>query len=183
MDLDPVRPGLARPPRPGREAADDLRDVGLRHPLAAQAVDGLGLVGRAPPLLVDDPADVALAARESELDEVPAVVLVHLPDERAPEGDRLVAVDVRVVRDDQAARVHRSVRRDDRTDAAARELEIPVDVRLVAGAVVVVEPPGKARAKDAVLQLEVPEAERLEDDRRVGCAHTTAGSRSRAGTS
>ena len=35
------------------------------------------------------------AAGEGELDDVAAVVLVHVPDEPAPEGNRLVAVDVR----------------------------------------------------------------------------------------
>ena len=120
MDLDPVRAGLARSPRSLREALDELRDLRGRHPLALEAVDRLGLVRRAPALLELDAADVALTPREGELDDVLAVVLVDAPYELAPERDRLVPVDVRVVGDDQAARMDRRVRGDDRAHAAAR---------------------------------------------------------------
>ena len=150
------------------EAVDEPADVVDGHALAPQPVDRLRLVRRAPALLELDAPQVALPAREGELDDVAAVVLVHAPDDLAPEGDGLVAVDVRVVRDDQAARVDRRVRGDDRADAAARELQIPVDMGLVARAVVVVEAAGEARAEDAVLDLERPEPERLEDRRDVG---------------
>src|SRR5207244_11582901 len=74
--LDTVGACLARAPRRLREAAHELLDVGHRHPLAAQAVDRLRLVGRAPSLLELDAPDVALPAGERELDDVLAVVLV-----------------------------------------------------------------------------------------------------------
>ena len=62
------------------------------------------------------------------------------------------------------AGVDRRVRRDDRADAAARELLVPVHVDLRAGAVVVVEASGEAGAEHAVLHREVTELQRLEDD-------------------
>jgi glucose-6-phosphate dehydrogenase assembly protein OpcA len=107
--------------------------------------------------------DHALAAGEDELDDVLAVVRVHALAELAPERDRLVRVDVCVARDDVPPGVDRRVRGDDRADAAARELQVPVDADLGAGAVVVVEPTCDARAEDAVLDLEIAEPQRLED--------------------
>ena len=101
-----------------------------------------------------DPADVPLAPRVGDLDDVAAVVLVHPRDELAPEGDAVVAVDVRVAGDDQAARVHGRVRRDDRADPRAREPDVPADPRLGAGPVVVVEATGEAGAEEAVLDRE-----------------------------
>jgi hypothetical protein len=137
-------------------------------------VDRLWLVGRAPALLVDDAADVALPAGERELDEILGALVVDLVDELAPERDRLVAVDVRVVRDDDPARVDGGVGGDDRPDAAARELQVPVDVDARAGAVVVVEPAGEAGAEDAVLDRQVPELKRREDDALVHAASVPA---------
>ena len=59
------------------EAVDELADVVDGHALAAEPVDRLRLVRRAPALLELDAAEVALPAREGELDDVAAVVLVH----------------------------------------------------------------------------------------------------------
>jgi hypothetical protein len=168
VDLDPVRTGFPRPTGPVGEAADELLNLLGRHPLALESVDRLGLVRRAPALLELDAADVALSAGEGELDDIPAAVLVDAAHELAPEGDRLVAVDVRVVGDDQAPRVDRRVRGDDRAHSAARELEIPVHVRRGAHAVVVVEATRKAGAKDPVLHLERAEPQGLEDHGRIG---------------
>src|SRR5205085_5878 len=68
--------------------------------------------------------------------------------------------------DDQAARVHGRVRRDDRPDAALRKPDVPVDPDLGPGPVVVVEAAGQTRPEEPVLDGQVREAERLED--RVG---------------
>ena len=87
----------------------------------------------------------------AELHDELAVVLVDALADLTPERDLVVVVDHRVVRQDAAAHVHRHERRDDRADAAARELLFPVDAGLVAGAVVVVEAAGDARSEDAVL--------------------------------
>ena len=173
VDLDPVRAGLARAARALRERVDDLVDLRVRHPLALEPVQRLPLVGRREALLVLDPRNVALTARERDLDDVAAVVLVDAADELAVERDQLVAVDVRVVRHDQPARVDGRVRRDDRPDPALRELDVPVDPDLGPGTVVVVEPPGEARAEEPVLDRQVPELERLEDDVVVDHATST----------
>jgi hypothetical protein len=90
-------------------------------------------------------------------------VLVHPLAELAPERDALVALDGREAGDDLAALVHGRPGREDRADAAAGELQLPVDPRLRAGAVVVVEASGDVRPEDSVGDLEVAEAERPED--------------------
>ena len=96
----------------------------------------------------------------AELEDVLAVVFVHRLAERPPERNAIVADDRGVVGQDASARMHRHERRDDRADAAARELHFPVDPRLRAGAVVVVEAAREVRAQDAVLDREIAEAER-----------------------
>src|SRR5262249_34090826 len=98
-----------------------------------------------------------------ELDYVFAVVVVHAAHELAPERDAIVAVDQRVARHEPAARVDGRVRGDDRADAAAGELEIPVDPDRRAGAGVVVPPARDAGPQDAVFDRQVPEPKRLED--------------------
>ena len=104
-----------------------------------------------------DSVDVALPARMTELQDVLAVVLVDGPPDRPPERNPRVVVDHRVVRDDAATQVHRHERRNDGAHAAFGELHFPVDARLVARAVVVVESAGDVRPEDAVLDRQVPE--------------------------
>jgi hypothetical protein len=116
-----------------------------------------------------DPADVPLATGVGELQDELAVVLVHAVHELAPERDPLVAIEHRVVREHAPADVDRDVRRDDRPDAARREALLEVDPGEGAAAVVVVDPPGHARAHDAVRDHQVPKAQRLEDH--VGVGH------------
>src|SRR6266498_355203 len=108
-----------------------------------------------------------LTAGVGELEDVLAVVLVHAPYELAPERGAVVAVDQRVAWQQPPARVHGSVRRDDRSDSAARGLEVPVDASLGPGAVVVVPAPAGARPEDPVLDRQVSEAQRLEDRTRA----------------
>src|SRR5436189_15221 len=93
VDLDPVGTGLPRTAGRIREPLHQLLDLRDRHPFGGEPVNRLLLAGRAPALLVLDAAEVALAARERELHDVPAVVLVDTLDELAPEWDRLVSVD------------------------------------------------------------------------------------------
>ena len=95
---------------------------------------------------------------------------VHLVDQPLPERDARVAVDGRVVGHDPPAHRHGDERRDDGADTAARELDFPVDARLIAGSVVVVEASGDVRAEHAVLDREVSERERREDVRIQGNA-------------
>ena len=125
------------------------------------------LVGGAEPGGELDAGDVALAAAVAELQDELAVERVDGVADRTPERDVPVVIDHRVVRHDAAAQLHGDERRDDRADAAARELRLPVDAGLGAGAVVLVESAGDVRPEDAVLDREVAERERLED--RVEC--------------
>jgi hypothetical protein len=101
-------------------------------------------------------------------------VLVDALPELAPERDAVVALDRREVGDDLAALVHGCPGREDRADAAAGELQLPVDPRLRARPVVVVEATGHVGAEDAVSDLEVAEAKRPED--RLRGHFTSAGS-------
>src|SRR4030095_9985372 len=81
----------------------------------------------------------------------------------------LVAIDGGVVRDDAPANQHRHERRDDRPDAAARGLRLPVDARLIPRSVVVVEAARDIGTKNPVLDGQVPESQGFEDD--VGHAY------------
>src|SRR5262245_752964 len=83
--------------------------------------------------------------------------------ELAPEGDPFVRLDGRESWDDLPALVDPGPGGDDRAHSAARELELPVDPRSTAAAVIVIEPPGDIGAEDSVLDLEAPKAKRLED--------------------
>ena len=168
VHLDPVQLGLAGAAGGLGEAVDDLVDLRLRHPLALEAVDRVGPVGRGEALVVEDARDVSLPPREGELDDVLRARVAHALSQLEVERHPLVRVEVRVVRHDRSAWVHRGVRGDDRPDSPAGELDVPVDPRLRAGAVVVVEAPGDARAEEPVFHLEVAKAKRLEDCR-PGC--------------
>ena len=164
VQLHAVEARVARAPRPLGERGHDLGDVGDGHAVALEAVKRILLVRGALPFRVGQVRHVALPPAVTELQDVPTIVLVHGLAERAPEGDAIVMVDGGVVRDDAATRVHRHERGDDGADAAARELELPVDPHLRAGAVVVVESARDVRPEDPVLDGEIPEVQRLEDD-------------------
>ena len=163
VQLDAVEPAARARRAPAANAATVSAICACVMRDAREAVQRLIALGRAPALLELDAGDVALPAAVRELHDEPAVVLVDGVAERAPERDALVAIDRGVVGDDAAADRHRDERRDDRAHAAARELGLPVDARLVAGAVVVVEPARHVRAEDPVLHRQVAERERLED--------------------
>ena len=96
----------------------------------------------------------------AELEDVLAVVLVHGLAQRAPERNAIVAHDRRVIGQDAPARMHRHERRHDRADSAARELHFPVDARLRASAVVVVEASREVRSQNAILDRQIAEAQR-----------------------
>ena len=169
VELDAVEAGLPRPPGSRRERGRDLPQLRGSRPLGLEPVQRVGLARRAQALPVEvEPTDVSLPAAVGELQDVLAVVLVDALPELAPERDRPVVVDGRVVGDDEPALLDSAPRGDDRADAAARELELPVDARPGPRAVVVVEPPRDARAQSAVLDREVPELQRFEDRRGHG---------------
>ena len=169
VQLHAVEAGLARPPGAFGKRGHGLFDVRHRHPLALKPVQRVAVVGGAQAELVLDAADVTLPAGMAQLEDEAAIVLVHRLADGAPERNPLVAVDRGVVRHDPPANQHRHERRDDRAHAAARELHFPVDARLVPGPVVVVEAARDVGAEDAVLDGQVSERERFEDD--VGHAY------------
>jgi hypothetical protein len=180
VQLDAVEPRLAGAPRPFGELGHRLVDLRDRHPLALEAVQRIAPVGGRDPLRVLDAVDIALPAAVAQLQDELAVVAMHRFADRPPERDAAVVVDHRVVRHDTAAQVHRHERGDDGADAALGELRLPVDARLVAGAVVVVEAARHVGAEDAVLDRQIPEVERFEN-RRI-CHIPTCPSASTAGT-
>src|SRR5204863_27614 len=108
--------------------------------------------------------DVHLPARVTELHDELAVPLVHGFADALPQRDEIVAVHRRVVRRDAAFEQHRHEGRDDRADTALGKLALPVDPRLGERAVLVVPAPRVAGAEDAVLDRQVAEFERREDD-------------------
>ena len=159
----PSRPGLARPPGALGEGGHGLGDLRRGHRLAAEPVQRVGLARGREAHRELDAVDVALAPAVAQLHDELAVVLVHGLPHGAPERDVAVVVDHRVVGHDAAAQVHGHERRDDRAHAALGELAFPVDARLVARPVVVVEAPGDVRPEHPVLDRQVLERERLED--------------------
>ncbi len=167
VELDAVEARLLRPPRALGERLDHFFDLSNRHPLAAETMGRVALVGRAQADRVFDAADVPLPPAVTELHDEPAVVLVDRLPQLAPERNVSIVIDHRVVRDDAAAQVHRYERRDDRPDSPFGELGFPVDARAGPRSVVVVEPSGDVRPDDAVLDREIAEGDRLED--RVEC--------------
>ena len=163
VQLDAVEPGFARAPRALRVGLDRLPNLLGRHPVALEAVRRIRLVRGAQAARIFDALDVALPAAMTELQDVLAVMRVNRLAEGAPERNVAIVIDHRVVRDDPPAQVHRHERRHDRADPAFRELHFPVDARLIAGAVVVVEASRDVGADDAVLDGQIAERQWLED--------------------
>src|SRR5262249_13198354 len=110
---------------------------------AEQPVEALGPPGRAqrPTILILDAGDVLLASGVAKLQDEPAIVFMHRLADRPPERNLVVVVDRCIARNDPSADAHWDKRRDDGSDSAARELHLPVQARLTARSVVVVEPP------------------------------------------
>src|SRR6185503_6977577 len=96
-------------------------------------------------------------------------MLVDALAQFSPERDSLVIVYRCVIGDDAPAHLNRHERRDDGSDASACELQLPVDARLIARPIVIVEPPRYIRAEDSILDSEIFEFQRLENNI---CAHT-----------
>src|SRR5262245_52119104 len=163
VQLDAVEPRLACATRAFSERCHRLANLRLRHRLAPEPMDRVGLRGGRKARRVFDAVDVALASRMTELQDELAVVLVDRFADRAPEGNVAVVVDHRVVRHDAPAQVHGYERRDDGTDASLGELRLPVDPGLIARPVVVVESSRDVRPEDTVLDRQVAKAQRLEE--------------------
>ena len=164
VQLDAVETRLARAPRALGECRHGLLDVGCRHALALEAVQRIFAIGRTERVLVFDATDVTLTARVTELHDEAAVELVHRLAHRPPERDALVFVDGGVVGNDPAANLHRDEGRNDGADATLRELRFPVDPRLIAGTVVVIEAARDVGTEDSILDREGSELQWFEDD-------------------
>ena len=124
----PSRPASRARRAPAANAAAISRSCSCVARSASKPCSGSDLLGRAEPLAIEiQAADVPLPARMRELEDVLAVVLVHPLAELAPEGNRPVVVDACVVRHDESARLDSAPGGDDRADAPAGELELPVD--------------------------------------------------------
>ena len=136
---------------------------------ASKPCSGSDLPVELSPLPNSIAGDVPLPPGVRELEDVLAAVLVHALAELAPERHAVVALDRRVAGTIRPARSTPHQAETIAPTPAAGEPQLPVDPRLRAGAVVVVEAARDARAEDPVLHLEVPEPERLED--RVVGAH------------
>ena len=150
VQFDAVEAGLPGPPRAGGERLHGLLDCATVMRSHSNPCSGSDLSVELSPFAIFDARDVALPAAVAELQDETAVVFVHPLAELAPERDSLVPVDSRVIRHDAAAEVHRDEGRDDRADTAARELHLPVDARLVAGAVVIIETTRDVRTQDSI---------------------------------
>jgi hypothetical protein len=164
VQLDAVEIRVARAPRAFGERGDRLLDVGRRHALALEAMQRILVISRTERVLVFDAADVTLTARVTELHDEAAVELVHRLAHGTPERDALVLVDGGVVGNDAAANLHRHEGRNDGADTTLGELRFPVDPRLIAGAVVIIEAAGDVGTEDPIFDREGSELQWFEDD-------------------
>ena len=128
-----------------------------------KAIQSLVLVGRTETLFIFDTADIALPPRMAQLQDVLAIVFMNAAAELTPKRNSVVALDERISGHDSSPKLHRNIRRDDRPDSALRELQLPVDARLISRAVVVVETARNVRPENAVLDGQIPELQRSED--------------------
>jgi hypothetical protein len=132
---------------------DDHFDLSAGHRLTQQAVKRIGRVSGTQSAVVKvfHAGDVPLAATVAELHDVLAIVFVDLLSKFAPERNLVVIVYEGVIGQDATAHRNGNVRRNNCPDSAARKFFFPVDARLSADAVVVIEAARNIRAKDSVL--------------------------------
>ena len=168
MQLDAVEAGLARPSRGLGELLDDVIDFRDGHGPREYSVEIVLPVGRALSGFeqILDATHVLLPAGMAELHDEAAVVSVNALADLSPEGNFVVVIDHRVADQDASAHGDRSEGRYDAADAALGELLFPVEARMAAVSVVLVEHPGQVRPEQPVLDRQVPEPYRREDE---GC--------------
>src|SRR5262249_23635036 len=100
----------------------------------------------------------------AELHDVLTVESVHGRAEPLPQRNKIVTVNRGVVGDDASFHQHRHVGRNDRPDATGGEFAFPIDAGLRERAILVVETARNVRPEDAILDREIAEFERGEDD-------------------
>src|SRR5262249_29201463 len=162
-----AQPGLASAASGGAEPANDLLDLSSRHGLAKDAVDVFLFAGRTPRLTVAvlHTTQVLLAAGMAKLHDKSAVVFVNPPAHLAPKGDLVIVVDHGEVRQDSSGQVNGNVRGNDRADAAAGELQLPIDASMGAGAVVIVETARNTGSENTILHPQPAGKRQLTEDR------------------
>ena len=88
MQFDAIKPGIPRPSRTLRKRRDDFVDVGDGHAIAFESVQRILVVGRTLALRILQIRDIALATAMTQLEDVPALVLVNRLTQRAPRVGR-----------------------------------------------------------------------------------------------
>ena len=164
-DLDTVGARLTRAPRGMAVVLHEIVNLGDGHAAGAQSVEQIGLVGCAHGQHADEflAREVALPAGKVELNDVAAIVFVNFRDERTPRRDRAVVVDARVPRHGDSVRADARIGRNNRADAAAREVTVPGDPCVGHGSIVVVDPSSQAGADNPVLESQPVDGQRLKD--------------------
>src|SRR5947209_2417266 len=166
MQLYAVEAGFARAPGAGGEGFDEMVDLGLAGGAAEKAMQRFLAARRAQCRTVGivHAGHIHVPAGMAELHDVLAVDPMHRRTEPFPQRDKVVAVNRGVVGDDASLHQHRHVRGNDRADAAGGEFAFPIDAGLSERAVFVVESARDVGTEDAVLDRQVAEFERSEDD-------------------
>ena len=166
MQLDAVETGFARPPGAVGKSGHEVLDLRLAGGAAEKTVQRFLAAGGAQCRAVGivHPRDIHLPAGVAELHDVFAVEPVHGRTQPLPQRNEIVAMDGGIAGDDASLHQHRHVGGDDRADAAGGEFALPVDAGLRERAVLVVELAGNVRPEDAVLDRQIAEPQRREDD-------------------
>src|SRR5262245_41780383 len=105
---------------------------------------GLDLSGRAQgsPVLIFHAGQILLPSGVAELEYELATMLVNRIAQGFPESNVVVTVNRGVIGNNTATNADRHKRTDDRADPSARKLDFPVNARLGARAIVIVESSG-----------------------------------------
>src|SRR4029077_14115350 len=109
VEFDAVDSRFLSTPRTGRKGLDDLVNLILVHCSREQAVEAVGLIGGGKPRLhhILHSWNVTLSPAMAELDDVFAPVkFLYTLGQGAPEPDGIVAADPRIVRQDEALKMH-----------------------------------------------------------------------------
>src|SRR5215469_7431712 len=166
MQLHAVEAGFARAPGAGGEGFDKMIDLGLAGGAAEKAMQRFLAARRAQRRTVGivHAREIHLPAGMAELHDVLAVEPVHGRAEPLPQWNKIIAVNRGVVGDDASLHQHRHVGRNDRPDATGGKLTFPIDAGLGERAILVVESTRNVRPEDPILDREIAEFERGEDD-------------------
>ena len=179
MKFNPIESGFPGAPCSSGELLDSFPDVRSRHPPARKAMQRIRLVGRADAVGLLNTGDIPLSSAVAQLQNELAIEFMNTPAQFTPEWNSFVLVDRGVIRKNSAADRHRHKGRDDSADAPACKLQLPVDTCLIAGPVVVVEPPGTFDRKIRFLTVRFRNESGWKISSAITAAHCMSLSRSR----